>query len=178
MTTVRKWFWFWDFDKEEQWLNEMVVKGLCLSGRGFCRYDFEDCAPGEYQIRTEVLEDHDEQPHVKKYIQFVEETGAEKVAFRLRTVYFRKKTADGPFELYSDLTSRLKYVDRVLSLMLIFGPISLIYTLRCAVSLIGPYAELILLLLPLLAVNLLCTWCWWKLWQTRKKLKARQQIHE
>lgn len=178
MTSVRKWFWFWDFDKEEQWLNEMAAKGMCLSGRGFCRYDFENCVPGEYQIRLEVLEDHDEQPHVKKYIQFIEETGAEKVAFRLRTAYFRKKTADGPFELYSNLTSRLKYVQRVLGLMLIFGPLSLIYTLKCVVSLIGPYAGFILLLLPLLTVNLLCTWGWWKLWQTRKNLKARQQIHE
>ena len=178
MTTVRKWFWFWDFDKEEQWLNEMVVKGLCLSGRGFCRYDFEDCAPGEYQIRTEVLEDHDEQPRVKKYIQFVEETGAEKVAFRLRTVYFRKKTADGPFELYSDLTSRLKYVDRVLSLMLIFGPLSLLYVLRVLLASAGQIDGFVVVLLPLLAANLLCTWGCWKLCQTRKKLKAQQQIHE
>lgn len=178
MTTVRKWFWFWDFDKEEQWLNEMVVKGLCLSGRGFCRYDFEDCAPGEYQIRTEVLEDHDEQPHVKKYIQFVEETGAEKVAFRLRTVYFRKKTTDGPFELYSDLTSRLKYVNRVLSLMLIFGPLSLLYVLRVLLASAGQIDGFVVVLLPLLAANLLCTWGCWKLCQTRKKLKAQQQIHE
>ena len=178
MTTVRKWFWFWDLDKEEQWLNEMVVKGLCLSGRGFCRYDFEDCAPGEYQIRTEVLEDHDEQLHVKKYIQFVEETGAEKVAFRLRTVYFRKKTADGPFELYSDLTSRLKYVNRVLLLMLIFGPLSLLYVLRVLLASAGQIDGFVVVLLPLLAANLLCTWGCWKLCQTRKKLKAQQQIHE
>lgn len=178
MTSVRKWFWFWGFEKEEQWLNEMAAKGLCLSGRGFCRYDFEDCLPGEYQIRTEVLEDHDEQPHVKKYLLFVEETGAEKVAFRLRTVYFRKKTAEGPFELYSDLASRVKYVERVLVLMLILGPLGLVHTLLTMLSFAGPYAGFMLLLLPGLAAELLCTWGAWKLWQTRRELKARQQIRE
>ena len=25
--TMRKWFWVWDFEKEEEWLNEMALKG-------------------------------------------------------------------------------------------------------------------------------------------------------
>ena len=41
--TIRKWFWVWNFDKEEQWLNEMAAKGLCLVSVGFCKYEFEDC---------------------------------------------------------------------------------------------------------------------------------------
>ena len=28
--TVRKWFWVWDFDKEERWLNEMAMSGWLL----------------------------------------------------------------------------------------------------------------------------------------------------
>ena len=178
MTTVRKWFWFWDFDKEEQWLNEMVVKGLCLSGRGFCRYDFEDCTPGEYQIRTEVLEDHDEQPHVKKYIQFVEETGAEKVAFRLRTVYFRKKTADGPFDLFSDLESRIKHLKRIIALIL---PISLA-NLAIGLSNIGNAAATGIWIAKVgylnLVIGILGCVGGWKLVKKRKRLEIEAQIFE
>ena len=25
--TIRKWFWVWDFEKEEDWLNEMAMNG-------------------------------------------------------------------------------------------------------------------------------------------------------
>ena len=27
---IRKWFWAWNFEKEEEWLNEMSAKGLAL----------------------------------------------------------------------------------------------------------------------------------------------------
>ena len=30
--TIRKWFWTWDFEKEEKWLNEMAAQGLALVG--------------------------------------------------------------------------------------------------------------------------------------------------
>ena len=41
--TIRKWFWVWDFDKEERWLNEMAAQGLALVDVGFARYAFEEC---------------------------------------------------------------------------------------------------------------------------------------
>ena len=28
--TVRKWFWAWDFEKEEEWLNDMAMSGWVL----------------------------------------------------------------------------------------------------------------------------------------------------
>ena len=33
--TVRKWFWVWDFEKEEDWLNEMAMNGWALASVGF-----------------------------------------------------------------------------------------------------------------------------------------------
>ena len=27
---IRKWFWAWEFDKEEAWLNDMAAKGKAL----------------------------------------------------------------------------------------------------------------------------------------------------
>ena len=77
--TIRKWFWIWDFDKEEKWLNEMAAKGLCLVSVGFCKYEFEDCLPGEYKICLQLLKKCPRNPEMQKYMEFMEETGAEHV---------------------------------------------------------------------------------------------------
>jgi hypothetical protein len=34
---------FWDYEKEEKWLNEMVAKGFAMSSYTFCVYTFEKC---------------------------------------------------------------------------------------------------------------------------------------
>ena len=52
---IRKWFWVWDFEKEERWLNTMAQSGWVLTKVGFCTYHFAPCQPGEYTIRLEVL---------------------------------------------------------------------------------------------------------------------------
>lgn len=43
--TTRKWFWVWDYDKEEEWLNKMAAMGLAMSGVGFARYTFKEGPP-------------------------------------------------------------------------------------------------------------------------------------
>lgn len=54
--TVRKWFWVWDFEKEELWLNGMVSEGWGVGGVAFCTYHFMQCEPGEYTVRLEIKE--------------------------------------------------------------------------------------------------------------------------
>ncbi len=115
--TVHKWFWAWEFDKEEKWLNEMAAKGLTLASMHFTKYMFEETDPGEYQIRIELLDKHPTHPEGENYIRFVEATGAEQVASWIDWVYFRKKTADGPFELFSDNSSRIRMLNRVIGLL-------------------------------------------------------------
>ena len=44
--TIYKWFWVWDFEKEEEWLNEMAMNGWVLESVGFCSYHFIRCEPG------------------------------------------------------------------------------------------------------------------------------------
>ena len=70
---VRKWFWIWQFEEEEQWLNQMADSGWVLEKLGFAVYYFRPCEPGAYIIRTE-MRDKDED-----YVNFVESTGAEYV---------------------------------------------------------------------------------------------------
>lgn len=74
---VRK--YFADFEKEEQWLNDMSAKGLALVEYSWARYVFEESAPGEYIYRLELLEEDPKKAKSAEYLQFMEETGAERV---------------------------------------------------------------------------------------------------
>ena len=38
--TIKKLFWAWEFEEEEQWLAAMAEQGFALKAVGFCRYDF------------------------------------------------------------------------------------------------------------------------------------------
>ena len=119
--TVRKLFFAWDFDKEEKWLNEMAAKGMGLVAIGFCRYEFEDCEPGEYKYRIELLEHGQSHPETQQYISFLEETGVDHLGFYLKWSYFRRKASDGEFDLFSDFDSRIKHLKRIQMLMLPIG---------------------------------------------------------
>ncbi len=108
---IRKPYWNWE--KEEKWLNAMSAKGLALVDYSWCRYVFEETPPGAYIYRIELLDYHAKNPAGQKYIRFVEETGAEFVSSYFRWVYFRKKAADGPFTLHSDFPSQIAHNKRV-----------------------------------------------------------------
>lgn len=134
--TIRKLFWVWDFDKEEAWLNEMAAKGLALVSVGFCRYDFEESLPGEYGVRLELLSNRGDHPESVKYIEFLEETGAEHVGTFKRWVYLRKKKADGEFELFSDRDSRIRHLRKIIRFVV---PLSAVCLIIGAVNVVGAF---------------------------------------
>ena len=117
---IKKWIWVWDFDKEERWLNTMAQQGWVLDKVGFCRYEFIRCEPGEYAVRLEMRE-HDE-----AYLGFMAETGAEYVGRVVKWIYFRKKTEDGPFDIFSDVESRIAHLDRICQTLKIVGTANLV----------------------------------------------------
>ena len=114
---VRKWWWVWDFEKEEKWLNDMAAQGKALVSARYITYEFEDSEPGEYAVRLEMLEHSPSSPEGQQYIEFVESTGAEYIGKVMKWVYFRKKTADGPFELYGDNATRIKHLGSIIRLL-------------------------------------------------------------
>lgn len=113
--TIYKWIWAWDFEKEEQWLNEMAKSGWALCAVGFCRYTFEKCEPGEYIIRMEMHGVDD------AYIDFMSETGALYIGRISQWIYFRKNTDNGLFDIFSDIDSRINHLDRIGKLLEILG---------------------------------------------------------
>lgn len=110
---------FWDYEKEEKWLNEMAAKGFSLISYTWFKYTFEETEKGEYVYRIEMLENMPSHAESQKYIDFLEETGVQYVTSYLRWVYFRKKASDGPFNLYSDIDSRIKHYQTVFRFWLV-----------------------------------------------------------
>jgi len=121
-----KFFWAWDFEKEEKWLNEMSSKGLQLTGIGLCKYIFEEGTPGEYSYRLIMLENMPGHHESERYIRFIEETGVEHVGSFFRWVYFRKKSDNNEFELFSDIKSHINHLNRLLFLLGIFAGLNLL----------------------------------------------------
>ena len=77
---VWKWYWVWDFEKEERWLNQMAMEGWVLTEVGFANYTFERCEPGDYIIRLQMHNPDDE------YLAFLEELGAEYIGRAVRAL--------------------------------------------------------------------------------------------
>lgn len=117
--TVWKWFWVWEFEKEERWLNEQAFSGWVLDGVSFCQFRFIACDPGEYAVRLEMRGPDSD------YVSFMEETGAEYVGRMLKWIYFRKKVENGAFDLFSDIDSRIRHLERIARLLFIVGMLNL-----------------------------------------------------
>lgn len=109
--TVRK--AFWNYEKEEKWLNEMAAKGLALTDYSRGCYVFADCTPGEYIYRIELLKNPLKHVESQKYLSFMEENGIDYIASSMNWVYFRKKASEGAFDIYSDIESKLAHYKRI-----------------------------------------------------------------
>lgn len=112
---------FWDYEKEEKWINQMCARGWALTDYSWCRYVFEECREGEFIYRIQMLDDLPADPKSVSYIRFLEETGIEYVTCYMKWVYFRRKTSDGSFDLYSDLESRIKHYKKVFTMWLLLA---------------------------------------------------------
>ena len=112
---VTKWFWVWDYEKEELWLNAMAQEGWALQRVGFATYYFEKTEPGEYIVRLECRKKDD------GYVSFVTDMGAEYVGRVAMWVYFRRKAELGEFELNSDLDSRIDQLTTIGRVLLLVG---------------------------------------------------------
>ncbi len=121
-----KWFFSWEYEKEENWLNEMSAIGLQLVSVNFMKYTFEDGKDGEYTYRIQLLDSSPSNIENIKYIKFLEELGIEHVATMSNWIYLRKKSADGEFELFSDLDMKIKQYNNIKIILAIPLPLNII----------------------------------------------------
>lgn len=96
-----------DVDKEDRFMNDMSAKGFDLARWWFPGiYLFESGEPGYWTYRNGVLPRADKE----QYLALMADAGVETVVtFINGTATFRKRTADGPFEIYSDAESRIAF---------------------------------------------------------------------
>jgi len=133
---------YYDIIENEEWLNEMAQDGYamnaCVAGLFRDTFSFEKCEPSEYIFRVLMLENSNKHPESMRYLRFLREGGVEHVASNGNAVYLRKKTAGGPFDIYSDRESRLKYhknMVRVYAWSLLTYPIA--YAVAFGMALVG-----------------------------------------
>ena len=176
---VHKTFLIWNFDEEEKWLNEMSAKGLQLIDVGFFRYTFEEGQPGEYIYRLELLEGYASAGKNRDYVQFLEGTGVEHVVQFGRWAYFRKKADGKGFDLFSDIESRIRHLNRIsavaaiLSLVNLFNGINRIHHLFSD----GARGEIVITILCL-SVGALLGYGFLYLFSKKRKLQREKQLHE
>lgn len=117
---------FYDFEKEEQWLNQMAKKGWAFKKYTPGIYTFESCEEGQYIYRIEFLKYGLKHEETKDYLQFLEETGITYVSSFSNWVYLRKAAEKGSFNLFSDIDSRILHYKRIKNLWIFFTTIELV----------------------------------------------------
>jgi hypothetical protein len=108
---------YWDYEKEERWLNEMASQGWHFVRHHLGGYHFEQGEPGMWIYRIELLPAEPRSAASQEYLSLLLDAGAEAVTMRARWVYLRRPAALGPFELFTDLESRIAHYRRVLKLL-------------------------------------------------------------
>lgn len=156
----------------------MAAKGLCLVSVGFCRYEFEDCEPGEYKICMQMLDKMPRNPESQKYIEFLEGTGAEHIGSFTRWAYFRRKAAEGDFELFSDNDSRIKYLTRVIGFVALITVLNLLIGAENIFMAVSLASSLNYLGLINLALGIWGTVGTAKLLKKRKRMKREGRLFE
>lgn len=102
---------YYDKEMETEYLNEMSRQGYAMTGFFAGFYRFDRCAPGEYIYQVDLT---DGLFRVRKdYREFMREVGVEIVALWGPWVILRKKAAEGPFELYTDVESRIEHYEKI-----------------------------------------------------------------
>jgi hypothetical protein len=111
--TIRRFFFVWDYEKEERWLNDMSQKGWQLRWASIGRYVFEKGEPGEYNYRLELLENDPNSKENLSYILFLKETGIEMAGECKNWIYLRQKASEGDFEPANKPLNELTHVMKI-----------------------------------------------------------------
>ena len=113
-----------DKDKETEWLNQMAKEGYALKSFFAGFYTFEACNPGEYIYQVDFGEKFFS--ITDSYREFMEETGVEIVQPWGYWIFLRKKAAEGPFVLYTDVDSQIEHYTKIRNMFKIVAIIELI----------------------------------------------------
>ncbi|MEA0552394.1 DUF2812 domain-containing protein [Lysinibacillus irui] len=118
---------FIDYEKEERWVNDMADRGWNLKKTMVGYFVFEKGTPGQYFYRNEFVNRKS-----KDYFEFLNMMNIECVSKFGGWAYYRKLQSEGPFEIFTDATSKINYIksmNRIFILLLLFNVLAGMYNL-------------------------------------------------
>jgi hypothetical protein len=112
--TKRRWFWPWQDDKEETWLEEMSAGGWHLQSVGLpWTYTFAQGTARPYIYRLDYM--YMDKKKLAEYLQIFQDAGWEYLGEMSNWRYWRKPAdASGPVEIFTDNESKIKKYQRAL----------------------------------------------------------------
>ena len=155
---IHKWFWIWQLEKEQAWINEMASHGYSLEHAGRLTFEFDETEPGKYIYKEIFLKGWGDSAENLKYFKFLEEMGIKVVCYInypgtcwVYTRALREEYPDG-IELYSDIDSKINY-QKVMAGYLIFVIAFTIFASWLNISIVVNYLLHHGILMPL---NFIC----------------------
>lgn len=115
-----KWFWPWQDEKEEAWLEEMSRGGWHLKSMQLpCAYTFASGDPGSYAYRLDYMPS--DKSKWDEYRQIFEDAGWKYIGEMSNWRYWRKLIQPGEAaEIFTDNASKIRKYRRLLGYMLLF----------------------------------------------------------
>lgn len=156
----------------------MADQGYCLAKVGLLLYDFEECTPGSYGYKLELLEHSPTEDRTEEYLSFLAETGVEHVGSVFRWAYLRKKKDKGPFELFSDNESRINHLTRILQFIAVVGGANVVIGIMNFYYAIKENFPLSWVHLLNFGVAVLLFYGYYKLSKKKKRLEKDRRLHE
>lgn len=112
-----KYRFFLDYEKEEQWVNDMEKSGWHLEKFGFGRFVFKKGEPNTFVYRNEFIGGLSKKEK-EEYFELLNDSGITVVHQCFTWIYMKRAVAEGPLELYTDTNSKIAYYNRILYIFL------------------------------------------------------------
>jgi hypothetical protein len=126
--TKFRWFWAWQDEDEEQWLNTMSESGFHLSSISLGLYSFTVGQPQHFVYRLDYQWFHNQDK--QEYMQLFRDAGWEHVEKILAWQYFRKLVKPGENDnIYTDVSSKIACFQPLETIMTVWFFVELTYFL-------------------------------------------------
>jgi hypothetical protein len=124
--TKFRWFWAWQDEKEEQWLDHMSEQGWHVISMGLPGiYQFIQGEPRSYVYRLDFKPSTDKD--FKEYLQLFSDAGWDHIGMVSSWQYFRIEAKEGEQpEIFTDNASKIRKYERLVGFLVIFLPIFII----------------------------------------------------
>jgi hypothetical protein len=115
-----RFFWPWQDEKEEEWLEDMAREGWHLqSVKLLCNYRFIKGEPAPYVYRLDYF--LNEKSTFSEYQQIFQDAGWEYIGELSNWRYWRKRVVNGETpEIFTDRESKIKKYRRLLGILAFF----------------------------------------------------------